>query len=64
MREAIDAAATGRTIVVIAHRLSTVVDSDVIVVLDQGRVLGIGSHSELLDTVPLYRTLAETQLLT
>ncbi|MGU3358515.1 ABC transporter ATP-binding protein [Microbacterium sp. M4A5_1d] len=63
MREAIDAVATGRTLVVIAHRLSTVVDSDVIVVLDHGRVVGQGTHSELVPTVPLYRDLAKHQLL-
>ncbi|QLD12496.1 ABC transporter ATP-binding protein [Microbacterium oleivorans] len=63
MREAIDAVATGRTLVVIAHRLSTVVDSDLIVVLDGGRVVGQGTHSELVATVPLYRDLAKHQLL-
>ena len=63
MREAIDAVATGRTLVVIAHRLSTVVDSDLIVVLDHGEVVGQGTHSELVATVPLYRDLARHQLL-
>jgi ATP-binding cassette subfamily B protein len=63
MREAIDAVAENRTLVVIAHRLSTVVDSDQIVVLDHGRVLGIGTHSELVTTVPVYRELAKHQLL-
>jgi len=63
MREAIDAVATGRTLVVIAHRLSTVVDSDLIVVLDHGEVVGQGTHSELVATVPLYRDLAKHQLL-
>ena len=63
MREAIDAVASGRTLVVIAHRLSTVVDSDLIVVLDHGRVVGQGTHSELVETVPLYRDLAKHQLL-
>ncbi|WP_240665960.1 ABC transporter ATP-binding protein [Agromyces sp. LHK192] len=63
MREAIDAVAAGRTLIVIAHRLSTVVDSDRIVVLDQGTVIGEGRHEELVQTVPLYRELAEHQLL-
>ncbi|RKS85627.1 ATP-binding cassette subfamily B protein [Microbacterium sp. AG790] len=63
MREAIDAVASGRTLVVIAHRLSTVVDSDLIVVMDHGRVVGQGTHSELVETVPLYRDLAKHQLL-
>lgn len=63
MRDAIDAVATGRTLLVIAHRLSTVVDSDLIVVLDQGRVVGQGTHSELVASTPLYRELAKHQLL-
>ncbi len=63
MREAIDAVAENRTLIVIAHRLSTVVDSDQIVVLDHGRVVGTGTHSELVAEVPLYRDLAKHQLL-
>ncbi|SFR85861.1 ATP-binding cassette, subfamily B [Agromyces sp. CF514] len=63
MREAIDQVSAGRTLIVIAHRLSTVVDSDRIVVLDGGRVIGEGTHGELVATVPLYRELAEHQLL-
>lgn len=63
MRDAIDAVAAGRTLVVIAHRLSTVVDSDLIVVLDHGRVVGQGTHSELVASTPLYRDLARHQLL-
>ncbi|MFE5409195.1 ABC transporter ATP-binding protein [Microbacterium sp. NPDC056569] len=63
MREAIDAVAAGRTLIVIAHRLSTVVDSDHIVVMEHGRVVGQGTHSELVQTTPLYRDLAKHQLL-
>jgi ABC-type multidrug transport system fused ATPase/permease subunit len=63
LRQAITAAATERTLIIVAHRLSTVVDSDQIVVLDRGRVVAIGPHAELLDTSPLYRELATHQLL-
>lgn len=63
MREAIDAVSADRTLVVIAHRLSTVVDSDVIVVLDDGQVIGQGTHAELVESTPLYRDLARHQLL-
>ncbi|WP_439099035.1 ABC transporter ATP-binding protein [Cryobacterium aureum] len=63
MREAIDAVAADRTLIVIAHRLSTVVDSDQIVVLDHGEVVGVGTHSELVVSTPLYRDLAKHQLL-
>ncbi|MEO2206441.1 ABC transporter ATP-binding protein [Paenibacillus pabuli] len=51
----------GRTTVVIAHRLSTVVDSDQIVVLEQGHVTGTGTHAELISTHPVYRELAQKQ---
>ena len=63
LREAIDAVAEDRTLIVIAHRLSTVVDSDQIVVLDHGRVVGVGTHSELVKSTPLYKDLAKHQLL-
>jgi ATP-binding cassette subfamily B protein len=63
MREAIDAVAKGRTLIVIAHRLSTVVDSDQIIVMDAGRVIGVGTHSELVQSTPLYKELAKHQLL-
>jgi ATP-binding cassette subfamily B protein len=63
MREAIDAVAQQRTLIVIAHRLSTVVDSDQIIVLEAGSVVGVGTHSELVKSTPLYRDLAKHQLL-
>ncbi|WP_403023307.1 ABC transporter ATP-binding protein [Salinibacterium sp. GXW1014] len=63
LREAIDAVAEHRTLIVIAHRLSTVVDSDRIIVLEKGRVVGEGTHSELVASTPLYRDLAKHQLL-
>jgi ABC-type multidrug transport system fused ATPase/permease subunit len=63
LREAIDKVAEHRTLLVIAHRLSTVVDSDQIVVLDHGQVLGVGTHSELVASTPLYKELAKHQLL-
>ncbi len=47
----------GKTLIVIAHRLSTVVDADQIAVVDDGRIAAAGTHSELLRDCPLYRTL-------
>jgi ATP-binding cassette subfamily B protein len=63
LRQALAAAAAQRTLVVVAHRLSTVVDSDQIVVVDEGRVVEAGTHTELLSSSPLYRELASSQLL-
>ncbi len=63
MREAIDAVSEDRTMLVIAHRLSTVVDSDLIIVLENGKIIGQGTHQELLESTPLYQNLAKHQLL-
>ena len=53
----------GRTSLVIAHRLSTVLSADVILVLDHGRLVGHGTHAELLERGGLYATLYERQFL-
>lgn len=63
MRDAIDKVAQERTLIIIAHRLSTVVDSEQIVVLEQGTVVGTGTHSQLVKSTPLYKELAKHQLL-
>lgn len=63
LREAVDAIAGNHTLMVVAHRLATVADADQIVVLDEGRVQAVGRHQELLGSSPLYRELAEHQLL-
>ncbi len=63
LREAIDAVAEQRTLVIVAHRLATVADADQILVLEDGRIQAAGTHRELLDRSPLYRELAEHQLL-
>ncbi len=51
----------GRTSLVIAHRLATVLDADRIILLDQGRIIASGTHEELLADEPLYQDLALRQ---
>ncbi|MGY0018901.1 ABC transporter ATP-binding protein [Streptomyces sp. cg35] len=62
LREVVRGLGTDTTVLVIAHRLSTVVDADRIVVLERGRVRAQGSHAELLASDALYGELAATQL--
>ncbi len=50
------------TIVLVAQRISTILDADRILVVDDGQIVGQGTHQELLDTCPLYREIAEIQL--
>ena len=52
----------GRTTLVIAHRLSTVLDADRILFLESGEITGMGCHEELLESHELYRCFAEHQL--
>jgi len=63
MKRVLDSLTPRKTAIVVAHRLSTVVDSDVIYVLEHGRVAGRGTHNQLLESVPIYRELAKEQLL-
>jgi ATP-binding cassette subfamily B protein len=59
----LDELMAGRTTLIIAHRLATVLNADRILVLERGRLLASGSHSELMQTSPLYREFASLQLL-
>ena len=61
IQTALELLATGRTVIAIAHRLSTVLGSDLIVVMDHGRIAAKGTHSELLASSEIYRNLYELQ---
>jgi len=61
VQQALDMAMQGRTSVVIAHRLSTVRNADLIIVVDQGRIVQHGRHDELLAEGGLYAELYRTQ---
>ncbi|MFD7659515.1 ABC transporter ATP-binding protein [Actinosynnema sp. NPDC059797] len=63
LRDAVDQASRRCTVILIAHRLSTVTDADQIVVLERGGVRAAGTHAELVAADGLYRELAATQLL-
>ncbi|MEI6345017.1 MAG: ABC transporter transmembrane domain-containing protein [Verrucomicrobiota bacterium] len=61
IQSALERLSRGRTVIAIAHRLSTVLGSDMIVVMDQGRIVAAGTHSELLKSCPLYSNLYQLQ---
>ncbi|MDZ5077363.1 ABC transporter ATP-binding protein [Nesterenkonia sp. HG001] len=62
LRDAVIDAAQQRAVVTIAHRISTVLRADRIIVLDRGAVRAIGTHAELMESDEVYRRLAEQQL--
>jgi subfamily B ATP-binding cassette protein MsbA len=61
IRAALDDLSEGRTTLVIAHRLATILDADQIIVMDQGRIVDQGTHEELLETDGIYAELFSLQ---
>jgi ATP-binding cassette, subfamily B, multidrug efflux pump len=62
LRAALRADTAGATVLIVAQRVSTILHADRIVVLDEGRVVGIGPHAELMETCEPYREIVESQL--
>jgi subfamily B ATP-binding cassette protein MsbA len=61
IRDALEKLSRGRTVIAIAHRLSTVLGSDMIVVMDHGRIVATGTHAELLNSSEVYTNLYRLQ---
>ena len=51
-----------RSMLIVAHRLSTVRDCDLILVMDHGKIVERGTHDELMETCDVYRAIAESQM--
>jgi ATP-binding cassette, subfamily B, multidrug efflux pump len=62
LRAALRAETADATVLIVAQRVSTIMHADRIIVLDDGRIVGVGSHAELLDTCEPYREIVESQL--
>ena len=62
LRAALKSETADATVIIVAQRVSTILSADHIVVLDEGRVVGAGTHAELMRTSPEYREIVESQL--
>lgn len=62
LRHALATEAVGKTVLVVAQRIATVLNADKILVLEDGELVGSGTHKELLSTCPTYREIAQSQL--
>ena len=62
LRRAIAEQEDGTTVVIVAQRVSSVMNSDLIIVLDEGKINGIGTHKELLESCEIYKEISDSQM--
>ena len=62
LRAALRKETADATVIIVAQRVNTVMDADRIIVLDEGRVVGMGTHRELIRTCEVYREIVSSQL--
>ena len=62
LRDALKKETSGATTLIVAQRIGTIMDADHIIVLDEGRIVGKGTHDELMDSCDVYREIAYSQL--
>ena len=62
MRHALNKHTSNSTVFIVAQRIGTIKDADKIIVLDEGRAVGIGTHRELINNCEVYREIALSQL--
>ncbi|MFA6525392.1 MAG: ABC transporter ATP-binding protein [Patescibacteria group bacterium] len=62
LREAMAAVTKNKTVLIVAQRISTIMNADKIIVLDEGKIVGEGTHGELLNTCSVYKEIASSQL--
>ena len=62
LRKALQKVTQDRTVLIVAQRISTILHADQIIVLDEGRIAGVGTHKELMETCEVYKQIALSQL--
>ena len=63
IKQSIDNLVKVHTVIIVAHRLSTIIDADIIYVVDKGKVIESGNHNNLLNNCEIYRNLYEKESL-